>query len=44
MAIIDDDYEGDDTDLPAASESHMEIEKSVQIDLQKRSAFLPSLL
>lgn len=42
MAIVDDDYEGDDSDLPAASEAHMEIEKSVLIDLQKRSAFLPS--
>lgn len=42
MAVVDDNDESDDSDLPEASKAHIEIEKSVQIDLQKSSAFLPS--
>lgn len=40
--FVDDDYGVDESDLPAASEAHIETEKSVQIYLQKMSAFLLS--
>lgn len=40
--FVDDDHGVDESDLPAASEAHIETEKSVQIYLQKMSAFLLS--
>lgn len=33
LVVVDDDYGGNESDLPAATEAHIEIEKSVQIDL-----------
>lgn len=42
VAVIDDSHEDEDSDVLAVNEADMEIEKSVQIDLQKRPAFLPS--
>ena len=42
MAVGGGNYEADDSDLLPASKAHMEIEKFLQTDVHKRSAFLPS--